>query len=334
MLETSLNETMLEIVKLKKQYLFSSSELNRLTEVLLEKVCEYDTLSNKLRSYEKEHVITAKKYQAAKNKIAILRKKIPLMGDSLNEIQRELLDSEKTVARLKGVKLKLMGKISQIEQKTASVTKILSTEEADNSELLSDIEKAEAEKTILLNEISEQLLEVSDEKVRSDRDLEDFSMDFAKIAGERELLLVQFDENKKQLAHSIETSRQLEEEHSSLADIVKFEKQLNNLQPAVESLEKNAEKEHEEISMLKNELQETKEDLNALEIKNVSTEEKISALEEEVKMYDALMLKLREKENILRQSDELIEKSYADINELFAENIKLEQGLNLAALGT
>ncbi len=334
MLEKSSNETEVEIVKLKKQYLFSSSELNRLTDELLEKVLEYDTLNKKRCSFEKEHVITEKKYQAAINQISILRKKIPLMGERLSEIQRELQESEKTIAHLNGVKLNLDKKISQIEQKTTRAIEVISRKEADNSVLLSDIEKTEAEKTILLNKISEQLSNVSEEKVRSDKELEIFSIDFAKIAGDRELLRIQFSENKKQLAHSIETLKQFEEEHSSLADIVEFEKQLNRLQPAVESLEKSAERERENISILENELPERKENLNALEMENLGTKEKISALEEEVKVYDVLMLKLRERENTLGQSNELIEKSYADINDLFAENSKFEQGLNLAAFGT
>jgi len=325
MLEKSINDIKGEITKLEKQYLFSSKELNGLKNVLVEKVLEHETKIKKLCSFEKEFEITGKKYQAAKDKISFLRKQIPLMGDSLYQIDRELQETEKKIKSLNRQKQDLRDNISKIEQNRHQTTEVIFEKEKENSEILSGIEKAQAEKKKILNEISEMLSKVSGEKIRSEKELDEFSMDFAKLAGEREQIRTEFNEKEKQIDSLVEKLALIEEEYSSLTDIIELEKNHKILATTVGALKKRAETGGREIFELEKERSEKNKKFSSLVALNAVNKESIFSLEKEVKLYDELVLKVQDNENKLTESNSSIEKAYSDLNELFAGNIRIEQ---------
>ena len=319
MLEKSLTEIKTEIHKLEKQYLLSGRELNGLRDQSNKKIIEYRRLSEKFHLFKKEFIIIEKKYQAAKKNISFLKNKIPLMGDSLNQIDRELQETENNIKSLNKQKHALSENISQIEQSRYQTEKSILEKQSEISQLLLHIDKADTEKKKLVNEISETLSKVSDDKIKSEKDLDEFSIDFAHLAGEREQIRTEFNEKKEKTDQLSQKLSFVEKEHLSLLDTIKFEKEFNDLEKTIDNLTKDSEIEAEKVSELEKESFDENKKLDSLLKQNTENKESFFILEKEVKFYDDLVLKVQDNENKFLESNSLIEEAYSDLNQLFLE---------------
>ena len=325
MLQKSVTELKEEIDRLEKHYVFSTNEMKRLTGVLFEKTSDYETLSKKLNSFQKEFAVTDRKYHAAKNRIAFLQKVTPPMEDDLKDVNIELHEYEQEINLLNSQKKVFEDKLSNIQKIRDNLLKELSEKESENKQILSDIKATETEKQIALYSISDLLSKSSMEHLRSEQELDEFSTDFIRAASERGIIKTEFNEKRQQVDHLTEKVTKLESIHAELTETVVLEKSLKILETSVQTLEADAKTEENELLLLEKELYESKRTLEALSTNNIVKRDSLSSLANEVKSYNELALTVQASESRLRESEKSIKKAILDLETNFRNHVQLKK---------
>ncbi|MBF0210814.1 MAG: hypothetical protein HQK68_08030 [Desulfamplus sp.] len=325
MLQNNTTDLKEKIDLLEKQYLLSSNEIKRLSQVLSEKMSEYETQTNKLRAFKKEFILTDKKYQVARNRIPFLQNRLPSLENELKHISSELLESEKEINSLKSQKEILEEKLSKNHNLREELSKALLEQEQENSRVLSEIISAENEKKLYLNEVSDMLSQSAQEHIKNEKELDEFSTEFIKVAGDREIIKVDFNKKRTQIDRLEEKKSQLESELALFTETVKLANDLKYLEVAVEELKTVAAKDGEDISILSDKLSENSSNLKELTSRNSEQQEYLLALEDAVKSYDELQLKAQASNAELIESKNLIKKALSHLTSLFNTQIEIKK---------
>ncbi len=323
MLDKSINDVNLEIAKLERQYLLSSRELHRLKAIFADKTVECDFLIERLRSHEKEYFITERKYRTTRNKIVFLKNKLPALGHNVSRVDHQLLASFKEIEQLDRLKMTLTDQLSDLENNKFQAIEERSRLRSKSDAAAIEIENAEAEKSKILDEISHLLSTVSQNKIQSEKELDQFSIDFARLAGEREQVRAQYIENKDRIDRLIQQSAQLEAEQKSLMEILEYEKECDHLRQATRRLTQMSAEHDEEISSLERQVRENKEQLDNYAARNRVQKEPLAALEDEIKDYDALLSRVQDKETAYQASEQAIESEFFDMERSFSHHLEV-----------
>ncbi len=325
MLQKSVNELNEEFDSLKKQYCFLSSEIKRSTDLLQEKGIQYETLSEKLCSLNKESMVTEKKEQIANNRILFLQNKIPSLGNEYTQINLEVKDSEKKIEHLKKQKQHYEENCLKSQQSAEHILNEITKKENINTLLFVDIQNAEKEKKLLFDEISKNLFKNSDKKLKTQKELDEVSTKFLTLANEREVINLEFDEKRNSVNQLTEKLNELKKTHTFITKTIEFENQLNVLKPLLKNLEQEADKAQKEALSLEKELGESNSNLKNFMTQNTKNRDSLSSLENEVKAYDDLVLKVQTCKKLLTKSKESVDKALSDLKGLFGEHIKIKK---------
>ncbi|GAG19649.1 unnamed protein product, partial [marine sediment metagenome] len=250
-----------------------------------------------LKSFNREFLIAEKKTKDAENKISLLRRRIPEMGDGLNSLDRESERTETELENLTAKKRDLSENIARIELSVQQTINAVADIETESQEaLLSAIERCDTEKARLSEEISEMLSKTSIEKKQSEAELNDISLDFAKRVSERDYTKGLLAERQEVVAGPKDEITLLEKKCSVIEEVIELGEKRNSLKTDIEKMEKEARTSTRKVKELQEALSEKEEELNTLSSGNVERKDSIASLEEEVGLYDELVLKVQDSE--------------------------------------
>jgi len=325
MLEKEEKDIHNEVAMLQKKFFSSSKELSELKAILDDKNSELENHSAQLESFNREFLIVEKKTKDAQNKISLLRRKIPEMGDGLNSLDRESKMAEAELKNLTAKKRDLSENISRIHLNIQQTIDAIADIEAESQEaVLSAIERCDTEKARLSEEISEILSKTSIEKEQSEAELNDLSLDFAKRVSERDHTKGLLAERQKVVAGLKDEITLLEKKYSLIEEIIELEDKRKSLKTDIEKTEEEARTTKQKVKELKETLSDKEEELNKLSSENLKRKNSIASLEKEVGLYDELVLKVQDSENKLTESGTLVEQTVSGIKRLFINSTRLE----------
>lgn len=328
MLEKEEKDIHNEVAILQKKFFSSSKELSESKAILDDKNSELEKDSAQLKSFNREFLIAEKKTKDAENRISLLRKKIPEMGDGLNSLDRESKRTKAELQNLAAKKRDLSEDIARIELSVQQTINAVADIEAGSQEaLLSAIERCDTEKARLSEEISEMLSKTSIEKEQSETELNDISLDFAKRVSERDHTKGLLAERGKVVAGLKDEITFLEKKCSLIEEVIELGDKRNSLKTDIKKMEKAARTSNRKVKELQEALSDKEEELNTLSSGNVERKNSIASLEKEVGLYDELVLKVQDSENKLTESGALAEQAVSGMKKLFIDSTRLEQEL-------
>jgi len=328
MLEKEEKDIHNQVAMLQKKFLSSGKKLTELNAELDDKNPKLEKASAQLKSLNREFLIAEKKTKDAQNRISLLRKKIPEMADGLNSLEKE---SKRTEAELQNLTVKrrdLSENIARIELSVQQTIDAVADIEAESQEaLLSAIERCDTEKTRLSEEISEMLSKTSIEKEQGEEKLNDLSLDFAKRVSERDHTKGLLAERQRVVVGLKDGITLLEKKCSLIEEVIELGDKRNSLKTDIKKMEKKALTSSRKVKELQEALSEKEEELNTFSSENVERKDSIASLENEVGLYDELVLKVQDSENKLTESGTLVEQAVSGMKKLFIDSTRLEQQL-------
>jgi len=316
-----------EIDILHEKYLFSNKRLNGLKTELAEKDIELKKNTAQLKLYNRELLKSDKKIKDAQDEFFLIKNKFNEMGDSLNFIEQESRETEAELKDLTVKKHDLIENISKLEFSTQQIINAAADIEAENQKTLPAIERCEAEKSSLSEEMSGLLEKVHGDKEEGDAELNELSLRFAKRMNEYEQIKGILAEREKVLSGLKNEVTLLEQKCSLIEEVFELKAKRDLLKIDIEKMDQAAQKKSRMAKELKKVLSEKDEELNSLCHENDERNNSIASLEKEVGLYGELVSKAQNVENRLADSVVLIDQADSDLKKLFSDNIKLEQEL-------
>jgi len=327
MLERDEKEIYEKIAILEKEFSFSRKKLNESRTMLEDKHSEAKTISAKLKSFSTDYRTGGKKIRNAENEIALFRKKISEMGSGLDSVDRELRRTNDEFEGLSVKKNDLMENLDGIRATLRQTMGELTDSEEESQEVLSAIEKLDAQKAGLSAEISEILSNQSIAKTLEDKDLDEFSLNFGRLAMERENAKEISAKREEVLSGLRDEIALLKQKCASIEEVIELEKKQKLLETDVKKLDKERRTSNQKAKELQEALSGIEEELKRLSSEKIEKERIIDPLENEVGLFDDLVVKVRDSENKFGESDSLVEEAISHVKRLFADSIRLEQGL-------
>ena len=327
MLERDEKEIYEKIAILEKEFSFSRKKLNESRTMLEDNHFEEKTVSAKLKSFSTDYRTGHKKIRNAENEIALFRKKISEMGSGLDSVDRELKRTNDEFEELSVKKNDLMENLVGIRATLRQTMGELTDSEEESQEVLSAIEKLDAQKAGLSAEISEILSNQSIAKTLEDKDLDEFSLNFGRLAMERENAKEISAKREEVLSGLRDEIALLKQKCASIEEVIELEKKQELLKTDVKKLDKERRTSNQKAKELQEALSGIEEELKRLSSEKIEKERLIDPLENEVGLFDDLVVKVRDSENKFGESDSLVEEAISNVKTLFADSIRLEQGL-------
>ena len=325
MIEKDENAVIRKIVALQKTYTSARREFKELKVHAREKHTELSDTEVELKAAVKDSRIGDKTIQNAENEIAVLKKKISETDSDLELVDQELKRMGDESAKLSTQKDALMEKIAPINSQLQLTMDDLHESEKELQATFSTIDAHLAQKAGLTTEISEKLSNVAVEKEQGDKALDAFSMDFGKLAIEREEIKKTFNKREKVLSALKEEIAALEGKCISIEEVVELEKKKSLFEAHVTNLEAEKETSREKSTRLEKALSQKEDELNLIESGKAEKETLAETLADEVGEFDELAAKAKTGNNELVEADALVEEALFDLKKRFSGGVGTER---------
>lgn len=329
MIERDENAVLRKIVALQKAYASARREFKELKVQAHEKHTELCDTEVELKATVKDSRIGDKTIQNTENEIAVLRKKISEMDSDLEFVDRELKRTDVEWEKLSAQKDDLMEKIAPIKSRVQLTMDDLDRNENELQAIFSAIEERKDQKVALTTEISKKLSNVAVEKERDDMALDAFSMDFGRLAIEREGAKGRLMEREELLSALKEEIAALEGRCISIEEVVQLEKKKALFETDVENREVEKETSREKANGLEKVLLQKEDELKLILTGKAEKETLAETLSDEVGEFDELAAKAKTANNELVEADVLVEETFSDLKKLFSGGIGTEREFGL-----
>ncbi|HIJ19443.1 MAG TPA: hypothetical protein HPP58_00195 [Deltaproteobacteria bacterium] len=307
-----------KIVALQKDFISARREFCELTARAKEKYSELDATSLELKAALKDSRIGDKSIRNTENEIAVLKKKISEMDSDLEFIDQELKRTDDEAEALSAKKSDFVEKLAATTSRLQQTMDAFRKKEEERREIFSAIEAAKVEKTALTTEISGMLSTAVVQKEQNEKELDAFSMDFGKMAMEREEVKRTLEERAKILSPLRDEIAVLEGKCAYMEEVVLLEKQKALLETRVKQLEEETRTGSEKANGMGEALSRKEAELKLILSERTEKEALVETLSNEVRVFDDLAVKAKQSEDQLGEADSLIEQAISDLKELFA----------------
>jgi len=166
------------------------------------------------------------------------------------------------------------------------------------------------------------LEKVSGDKEKSDAELNELSLNFAKRMNEYEHIKGILAEREKVVFGLKDEVTLLEQKCSLIEEVIELKEKRNLLKIDIDKMDQEARKSSQRAKELKKVLSEKDKELNSLSHEKDERKNSIASLEKEVGLYDELVSKAQNVENKLTESVTLIEQADSDLKRLFSDNTR------------
>ena len=327
MFERDENNIHEEIVTLQRDFILACRELSKLRALSDDKHSELGTTSTQLKSAAKDSRIGDKTIRNAENEIALFRKKISEMGSDLDSVDRELKGTNDEFEELSAKRNELMEDLAGIEAELRQTMVEVAESEEESQGILSAIEKLSTKKAGLSAEISEMLSNQSIAKIQETEDLDEFSLNFGRLAMERENIKGIFAKREEALSGVRDKILLLKQKCSSIEEVIELEKKQELLKTDVRKLEEEGQTGNQKTKGLQESLSDKEKELKRISSEKIEKKGLIEPLENEVGVFDDMVVKVQNSETRLGESDSLVDEAISHVKGLFAEGMRQDLGI-------
>ena len=329
MFEKDEKEILQKIVALQKAYTSERREFGELKARAKEKQSELKHTVVELKAALRDSRIGDKTLTNAENEIAVLKKKISEMDSDLEFVDQELKRTDDDAEKLSAQKSDMMEKLVAIKSRFQQTMDDLEKDEKGMHEIFSAIETRKAQKAGLTTEISKKLSTVAIEKEQGDKALDAFSMDFGRLAIEREEIKGTFKKREQVISDLRNETEALKEKCVSIEAVVALEKEKSLLETHVKKLKEETRISSENAKELETALSQNEAALKLILSGKIEKETLAATLADEVGDFDELAAEAKAGENELGASDSRVEETVSDLKKLFADSIGIEREFGL-----
>ena len=326
MFENDAKEIIQKIVALQKSYVSARGEFADLKTLADKKQTELSHTAMELKAALKDSRIGDKTIRNAENEIAVLKKKISEMDSDLEFVDQELKRTSDESEKLSARKSDLMEILTPIKSRLQQSMDDINENEKEMQGIFSDIEARKDQKAGLTAEISEKLSTVATDKEQSDKALDAFSMDFGKLAIEREDIKRTYQKREKVISDLRHETGALKEKCISMEEVVLLEKEKSLLETHAKKLEEETRTGKEKAEELQTVLSQKEADLKLILSGRKEKEARVKTLADEVEAFDELAAKAEAGKNTLDESDSRIVETISHLKKLFSGGIQYELG--------
>ncbi|MBT3257424.1 MAG: hypothetical protein HN366_13355 [Deltaproteobacteria bacterium] len=324
MFEKDENAIIQKIVALQKAYVFARREFDDLKKQADEEQGELSDTTVELKAALKDSRIGDKTIRNAENEIAVLKKKISAMDSDLEFVDQELKRTDDEWEKLSAQKNDLMEILTPIKSRLQLTMDDLHENEKEMQRIFSAIEARKDQKARLTTEISEKLSNVATDKEQSDKALDAFSMDFGRLAIEREEIKGAYQKREKFISDLGHETDALKERCVSIEEVVALEKEKILLETHMNELEEETRTSREKAEEMQTTFSRKEADLKLLLSGKKDKETLLKTLADEVAIFDELAAKAEAGKNKLNESDSRIEETISELKKLFSAGGKYE----------
>lgn len=310
-----------KIIALQKDFVSARREFVHLKALSKEKQSEWSAVSLELKTALRDLSIGDKGIRNAENEIAVLKKKVSEMDGNLEFVEQELRKTDEEVSALTAKKNEFSEELTAMTRQFQQTMDAYRKSEEDRREILSSIEALKAQKSALSTEISGMLSRASIRKEEDEKELDAFSMDFGKMALEREETKALLLKSEEILSPLRDEMAELERKCTYIEEIVLLEKEKASLEIQVEKLEQETRTVRDESNALEEALSRKEAELKTILSERMQKEALVEMLSKEVQVFDDLAVRAAQSEEILSDSDSLIEKEICELKKLFTDGM-------------
>lgn len=318
-----------EIAGLEEKLDFSKKELRALKAELNGATSEIEEESVRLKSLNVKFAVTEKEVEDIQNELFLLSEKRSEIDDSVYLLQEELESKEAELEELIHKKRNLSGNIAEGELNMQQELNTLGTLEMEMQEILPAVERREAEKGRLSEEISDKLSRTSLERDKIESELNDLNISFMSRISERDSIKKLCSEREAGIAGLKEEIAFLRQKCSLLEELKVLQNRRNSLKGDIETLESEAQSTGSKMEERQKLLADKEEEFNGLSTANADRKNSIAFLEKEVGVYDEVILKAKNAEDKAAGSHGLNEEALSEVERLLADNWRLNSQLRL-----
>ena len=329
MFEKDAKEIIQKIVALQKAYVSARGEFDDLKTLADEKQTELSHTAVELKAALKDSRIGDKTIRNAENEIAVLKKKISEMDGDLEFVDQELKRTGDDAEKLSAQKSDLVEKLVAIKSRFQQTMDDLEKDEKGMHEIFSAIETRKAQKAGLTTEISKKLSTVAIEKEQGDKALDAFSMDFGRLAIEREEIKGTFKKREQVISDLRNETEALKEKCVSIEAVVALEKEKSLLETHVKKLEGETRISSDNAKGLETALSQKEAELKLILSGKIEKEALVATLADEVEAFDELAEKAKAGEDKLGEVDSRVEETIYHLKKLFSGGVEYQQGFEL-----
>ncbi|MBT3257280.1 MAG: hypothetical protein HN366_12600 [Deltaproteobacteria bacterium] len=324
------NKAILEkIVALQKEYVSACGALSGLKTLETETRSAFNKTSRELKTALKDSRIGDKTIKNAENEIAVLKKKISGMDSDLEFVDQELKNTSTDADKLSADKNHMVENLTRIKSQLQQTMGVFGESEKELGEIFSHIEALKAQKTALTSEISEKLSNVAIDKEQSDKALDVFSMDFGRLAIEREDVKGTLNKREDVLSTLKDEIATLGEECNSMEEVVELEKKKALFEADVKNLQVEKETSFEKATGLEKALSQKEAELTLILSDKTEKETLAETLADEVGEFDELATNAKVCENERGEAAASVEEAISHLKERFANGIGTEREVGL-----
>ena len=307
-----------KVVALQKAYVSARREFGGLKKQADEEQTELSDTAVELKAALRDSRIGDKTIKNAENEIAVLKKKISEMDSDLEFVDQELKRTDDEWEKLSAQKNDLMEILTPIKSRLQLTMDDLDENEKEMQRIFSAIEALKDQKARLTTEISEKLSNVATDKEQSDKALDAFSMDFGRLAIEREDIKGTYQKREKIISDLKYETDALKERCVSIEEVVVLEKEKILLETDMNELEEETRISMEKAEELQTTFSRKEAELKLLLSGKKDKETRVKTLADEVAIFDELAAKAEAGKNKLNESDSRVEETISHLKKLFS----------------
>jgi chromosome segregation ATPase len=313
-----------KIVELQKAYVSARREFGELKIREVEKHTELGNTTVELKAALKDSRIGDRTIRNMENEIAVFKKKISEMDSDLEFVSREMKRTDAELERLTAQKSDLTEILTPVKSQLQQSMDVLEENEKEMQAILSATEPRKDQKAGLVAEISEKLSNGATDKEQSSMALDMFSMDFGKLAVEREEIKGTYQEREKVVSDLKHEAESLREKCVSMEEVVRLEKKKSRFETEVKELERDTLIGREQTKGLQTALTQKEADLKPILSGKKEKETLVETLTAEVAAFDELAEKAKVGKNKLDESDSRVKEMISRLKKLFSGGFQYE----------
>ncbi|MBW1675559.1 MAG: hypothetical protein JRF30_03310 [Deltaproteobacteria bacterium] len=318
-----------EIGELEVKLDFSKKELRALKAELNAATSDIEEESARLKSLNVNFAVTEKEVEDIQSELFLLSEKRSEIDDSVYLLQQELESMEAELEELIHKKGNVSGNIAEVELNMQQELNTLGTLEMEMQEILPAVERREAEKARISEEISDKLSRTSLERDKIESELNDLNISFMSRINERDSIKKLCSEREAGIAGLKEEIAFLRQKCSLLEEVKVLQNRRSSLKGDIETLESEAESTGLKMEERQKLLADKEEEFNGLSTANADRKNSIASLEKEIGVYDEVILKAKNAEDNAAESHGLNEEALSGVERLLADNWRLDSQLRL-----
>ncbi len=315
------------LYELRQRHDSGRKALSKLSEELDRISSEMKVKTGLLKSLNTEYAVTERRIKEIQNEVFLIKKKYSGIDDSSVLLHEEFERRENQLADLESEKENLSNSIANIEREMREVSIPLSTLEKERQGLPKSLEKRNAVKQAISDEISEALSKTSLDREEIEPRLMELNTVFLDHMDKRRHVQTRLSEKEDVIKGQAKTIEDLGHQIESLEQLKALQGEISSLKDVIKKFQVLNESVRSKSEDLTKKLNRKQEQFDALAKKNEDHRKGIESLEKEVSEYDETVTRRDTAQQERDSTFERNEQSLEELMKLFVHKTEVETAL-------